>query len=324
MSRAPNLISLIFVCVLGACSGGTAAGTSGTGSAGSSNSGTTSGTGGAAGSSSNGGGIGDTTAGLGPLAVGSLCQISILDTPGGSGDPCQAVGLACNLDAEGYDHCTLPDIGQGCEAGVGCAANGICLDRSGASRCYQGCSKTTDCAQPADACLGCPVDDAGGIGLCPTSTGDGGLVCAPNLCDALYVACDSAGSDDGVCLPVLSSTGSLEGLCFGTGAAALDASCSASRGDGGALCTAGGQCLALASGASFCAPVCASSGLKDAGSGAIVTSCDANALCLSLGGDLEFGACLVNCTSGVPCPAGLQCVPDATTGASGAAVSLCL
>jgi len=320
MNRAPSLFGLMCVCALGACSGETSTGTASTSSTGSSS---TSG-GGVGASTAAGGDIGDTTAGAGPLRIGSLCEISILDTPGGPGDPCAAMGLACNLDVEGYEHCTLPEIGQDCEASVGCADAGVCLDRSGTSRCFQGCAHTTDCEQPADVCTGCQVDDAGGIGPCPTPDGDGGLVCAPNLCAAVYLACDSAGSDDGVCLPVLSSTGAIEELCFGTGAAALDAPCSASRGDGGTLCAPGGQCLAPASGPSFCAQVCASSPVNDAGPDSISTSCATNALCLSLGGDLEFGACLTNCTSGTPCAGDLQCVPNATTGAGGASVSLCL
>ena len=298
MNRAPGLFGLLCVCALGACSGGISTGASGTSGAGASTSG---------GSTSGGGDLGDTTAGAGPLKIGSLCEISILDTPGGPGDPCADVGLACNLDVEGYDHCTLPETGQDCEAVVGCADAGVCLDRGGTSRCYQSCLKSSDCAQPADFC-----------------TGDGGLVCAPNLCGTLYIACDSTGPNDGVCLPVESSTGALEGLCFGTGGAALEMPCSATRGGAGDLCAAGGQCLDLASGMSFCAPVCASSALKDAGPGSILTSCEANDVCLSLGRDLQFGACLTNCTSGTPCPGDLQCVPDATTGVGGASVSLCL
>lgn len=300
------------------------------------------GSGSATGSSSGGSSSGSVTSGTSSssggsgssaLTVGSPCTESF--GSGGITDPCTAVGLVCQITGVSTSGtCQLPGTGQACNSTTGCVAGDNCVAGARGSTCVQTCTTTADCSSLTQSC--------------DTTTGECGTnECGPDAGTAYYSACDSSGTDDGVCLPVSSGgrNPTTTGVCLETGDAGAYATCSTSRGADD-ICGAGTYCVAIG-GSSACLPLCtvtAGGGgfggggtTTDAGTSALDAgssgsdggeyTCPAEATCISEteiaefaggggggggggrggGGGGGVGVCLSSCSS-APCPGNLSCV----------------
>ncbi len=281
---------------------GGASGTGGsTGSGSTSSGGTTSGGTTTSGGSSSGG---NADAGL---PFGLPCTIvPPSQSPGSPNDPCEAYGLACGGTVTGFDggvivstgSCQLPATHGHCAPSLGCAASSPpadCVDTGQAGDyCLVACSSVLDCPSLDDHCV--QVLDGGSFCMtdfCGPGTGNGG---------AYYGPCTVTSGDDGQCLPRVSDTGSIVGLCTATGDVADGGACTTDRTSATtALCKAGEACLGLGKSGRRCLPVCA---LADAG----LTGTGCASLCVPDSPYTLFGVCP---------PPEVPCTLDAATGPAG-------
>jgi hypothetical protein len=146
------------------------------------------------------------------------------------------------------------------------------------------CETSGDCSNEAYACT---VSDAG-VGSC-----------GYNACDSsaqAFSTCSAAGTDDGVCLPYDSSSGSAVEICVQAGSLKAGAKgCQAARvvdAGPGAYCDLTSVCEGSAVPACF--SFCNAQG-----------NCDAKQVCFPLG--QHYGFCVDVCGGGAPCPPGQGC-----------------
>lgn len=279
-----------------------ASSTSGGNNGSSSNGGTIGGSGTNGGTIGGSGSNGGSTGGTGSLHVGSPC------TATAAGDPCVTSGLACTPMAANTSACELPSEYGFCEASVGCLPDGgftlkcvqgfVGADGGTASLCIEPCTTpgvSTTCANAEDTCQNL-VGDAGA----PQD------FCFQTACTAgstgFYNQCNSAGTNDGQCLPFQGATG-LVGICQQDGTAPLYATCAMERMGSAPLCADNGFCVNFTATASACLPLCDST--KSAG----IAACTGGAQCQTLGSGLQWGVCVNPCggDAGTTCPGSLTC-----------------
>ncbi|HUB06939.1 MAG TPA: hypothetical protein VMB50_08060 [Myxococcales bacterium] len=270
-----------------------------------------------------------------PCTLGTTCQPP---SASGSTDPCAAAGLVCDPT---YDVCRQPGEFDVCQPGgppclpiAGSTATDLmCLPEpalfgSGVDLCLQPCSPndpasgTSDCVDPLMICSAlsqgagdaCSYDIA--IGSCPQGA-------------AYFAPCNSAGIDDGFCLP-FNYTGGSEGVCVqGTldGGLPGDPCLDGNRQNGGlcdpsSLCL-GGICAAACNAGTGLAPSCAQN------DGGVAIACVPTEG--QTGNPSDMGNCSPDCdftsASGGGCPdtaAAEKCVPEILITGADSAAGLCV
>ncbi len=299
-----------------ACSGSGGSpdgGASTSGTAGATSTGTVGGaTGGTTGSGSSTGGTGGTSGGADGGDAGLPPQLGDPCNAQAAPDTCAQYGLICDQNSS---ECRWPAEFETCSIEVGCADSTLrCVSFKGASGteyqvCFHPCATTDECPTLFSQC-----DVSGALaGYCDLAR------CGPAIdAGSLFGACQIEGANDGLCIP-LSSPGL--GACFETGPVAAGGVCSTSRLDGGAsmFCDSATTCAGFStSGTSvgqFCQPVCSTNASIPG------PTCQQGDVCLDLGGGLQFGGCLQDCTGGAPCPSGTTC---ANLQSSGMQLTVCV
>jgi hypothetical protein len=304
MSRVLTFVAWCVPLLL-ACNGSSTATTGGTataGTGGTTSSGTTTGgTGGSGGSGSSGSSSTGGTAGSGTTGGGTDAGITgVPCNPTAVPDTCLTLGLICVTSGT----CQYPQELNQCQVAVGCAPGLQCtpgyqLGGANVSVCLHPCTATADCPNPITSC------QAHSGGASPS-------VCFLNFCGAgsstaFYQPCNSAGTNDGLCLPVGPGAQGEVGVCDAAGTLPAWSVCSGTRADGGAagFCDLQTSCFpfvgATGPTAFICAPVCAPVGSPVPG-----PACAAGQTCFNspLG-----GFCLQDCggTSPPPCPNNTFC-----------------
>ncbi len=154
-------------------------------------------------------------------------------------DTCAPYGLVCGtesggpLDGEDWtiSECKKPGAKQDCNPTIGCDGDLECVSLNLSSGqvnwCLEKCTTTADCSNPIDEC-------ATNIGHCyynfceadPPAQGQ------PKDRTPYFKPCNSAGTGDGMCVPLNGGSDSV-GVCFQTGTAPEGGECDpdAERGD---------------------------------------------------------------------------------------------
>jgi hypothetical protein len=239
-------------------------------------------------------------------------------TVAGQPDPCAAdsAGLACNETSDGGPlyFCTVPGQFEAClpTPGPGCGGDPPGLqcedipDLDG-QVCVQPCTESAECPDIEMACL----TFMAGTSICyydlcgPSSAAfDGG---PPSNGTTFYAPCENASSSplDGLCVPVMFSSGNF-GICYAGGSLqAGDVGCTTSRSVATGtsnLCPTGSVCITdTVDLNTLCSPIC----------GYTVTEADGGPPCPGtdscFGVDEPFGVCLQSCASGQTCPTNTSC-----------------
>ncbi len=149
------------------------------------------------------------------------------------------------------------------------------------------CETSGDCANES---YGCAID--GGVGAC------GYDFCGSSA--KPFSTCSSAGHDDGVCLPMDSSSGSAVEICNQAGSLGVGAlGCQGARiVDAGPEAYCGPTSVCEGSQSPACFSLCEETGSAQG-------TCAANQACYPLG--QYYGFCVHDCGTGEPCPAGQTC-----------------
>ncbi len=183
------------------------------------------------------------------VSWGAFCNAGVVED--GGTDPCSQDGLVCDISPNGF--CRNPNLFDPCVQG-GPACNGsltttsaiVCSDPifglvGGDSLCVNVCETTEDCVDPWQSCL-----ESQGYADCAYATSATG--CAQNTPSDLLQTCDSASTNDGICLALgMESPSNSFGLCtqaFTDGDGGTGQSCNAggNRQLGG-LCDTTDLCL---------------------------------------------------------------------------------
>jgi len=219
-------------------------------------------------------------------------------------DPCAQYGLQCTSTGAGSS-CQLPGEYSACGPTVGCESAMPCTavveDGGTADYCVEPCQQTTDCADSTASCQSLQGQD-----LCLPDT------CGPGMGNGngYFVVCNNAGTSDGTCIPVQTSTGGVEGLCLAGGTIPVDSACEPGRTSGVGLCHPGEFCVGGSSSGYACMALC-STGTSAPGGG---PNCAAGSDCIPYGDGFSFGVCAVDCTSSAgACPSGFSCVSYTST-----------